>query len=252
MNRLVILSTLLALVSGCTSGASNGTDVPASSLAVFAAASLQSSFTELGTAFEAANPGSEVRFTFDGSATLLDQLAAGAPADLLATADAPTMEEAISRGLAAPEATTFATNSLTLIVPPGNPAGVTGLDDSLDGAKVVVCQPRVPCGATTAKLAELLQVRLQPVSEESSVTGVRTKVEIGQADAGIVYLTDAQAAAGKVEQIPIGGAEKVRNEYLIASVRGAADPELARQFADFVTGPQGQRVLAAAGFGSPE
>lgn len=242
----------LALLAGCssTTTASTSAEPETTELVVFAAASLKTTFTELGAAFEAAHPGTKVSFTFDGSANLLDQLAAGAPADMLATADRATMDSAISKQLVESSAVPFATNVLTLIVPPGNPAKVTGFDDSLSGTKLVVCEARVPCGAATVKLADLLGVELNPVSEESSVTGVRTKVENGQADVGVVYVTDAASSAAKVEQIAIKDTAKVTNEYLIGTTTSATKQELATEFSSFVTNDQGQQLLQAAGFGS--
>lgn len=247
--RLVAL-VALGLLASCSTSAPATPGSAGQQVTVFAAASLKSTFTDLGTQFEQANPGTEVNFNFDGSANLLDQLSAGAPADVLATADRSTMEAAISEQVVDSAATSFATNVLTLIVPPGNPAGITGLDDSLGNAKLVVCEARVPCGAATVKLADRLGVDLAPVSEESSVAGVRTKVESGQADAGIVYVTDASDAAGKVEQITINRTDEVKNEYLISTAKSATAPELAAKFISFVEGDQGHQVLAQAGFGS--
>ena len=158
---------------------------------VFAAASLQDAFQELATSFEAAHAGVHITFDFQGSQDLVTALDGGSPADVLATANNSTMTDAANKGLVG-EQTEFATNVLTLIVPAGNPAGVTGINDgSLDNADLVICAPEVPCGEATAKLADELGVTLNPVSEEQKVTDVRGKVESGEAQAGIVYTTDA-------------------------------------------------------------
>lgn len=216
---------------------------------VFAAASLSQTFTQLGKDFESDHPGVTVKFSFDGSAALVDQLSAGAAADVLATADTPNMDKAVTAKLINSTPVQFTSNVLTLIVPKGNPAKIIGLDTSLVGKKLVVCADGVPCGSATKKLAQLLGITLHPVSEETKVTDVRTKVESGQADAGIVYVTDAKASGDKVETIAIKDAAKARNAYLIAVPTSAKQAALAAQFIELVTGSRGQEVLQAAGFG---
>lgn len=220
-----------------------------SELVVFAAASLNSTFTELGKDLETAHPGLTVKFSFEGSSTLVDQLKQGAPADVFASADQSNMDKAVDADTMAGAPELFTTNVLTLIVPAGNPGQITGLDSSLDGRKLVVCADGVPCGSATIKLAELLGVTLKPVSEETKVTDVRAKVETGQADAGVVYVTDAKASGDKVEIIPIEGADGARNDYLIGVTKNAKQPELAAEFVALVKGSRGQEVLKAAGFG---
>jgi molybdate transport system substrate-binding protein len=218
-------------------------------LVVFAASSLNPTFATLGKQFEATHPGVTVKFSFDGSAALVDQLKAGAPADVFASADRANMDKAGTGGLVVESPVQFASNVLTLIVPKGNPARITGVDASLEGRKLVICADGVPCGTATKNLADALGVTLKPVSEETKVTDVRTKVESGQADAGIVYVTDAKAADGKVETLPIAGADKVRNDYLIATVKGSEHAALAAEFIALVTGEPGRRALRTAGFG---
>jgi len=142
----------------------------------------------------------------------------------------------------------FATNVLTLIVPKGNPAKVTGLNASLDKAKLVICAPAVPCGAATLKLSKATGITLKPVSEEQKVTDVRTKVETGEADAGLVYTTDAKASGDKVETIKIDS-HGVVNHYLIAPTKSAANNKDAKIFIDYVNSKDGQAILAKAGFG---
>ncbi|WP_407334811.1 molybdate ABC transporter substrate-binding protein [Dietzia kunjamensis] len=238
----------LSSLVGCASG---GDDEVAQQLTVFAAASLSGAFTEIADDFEATHPGVSIRLGFDGSSGLVDQLAGGAPADVFASADVRTMDRAVAEGLVAGEPTPLATNVLTLITPPGNPAGITDLDDSLDGARLVVCASVVPCGAAARTLADAAGIDLAPVSEESTVTDVRGKVTSGEADAGIVYATDARAVADRVEQVPIAGADAVPNVYPVAVLERAADSEMARRFVDTVTGPEGRAILAEHGFGPP-
>ena len=255
--RIAAAATAVGLAAGlaaCGAGDGDGEDGDERTLTVFAAASLQKPFEAIAERFEEDNPGVDVVLSFDGSQSLVDQLGAGAPADVLATADARTMARAEDAGtVRVPQE--FATNALTLIVPAGNPAGVTGLDSSLDGAKLVVCAPEVPCGAATEQLEANAGVELTPVSEESKVSDVRGKVESGQADAGIVYRTDAAAAGDRVEAIDIAGADDVVNAYPIAVTADAgADGQ---RFADAetwiraVTSDWGRKILADAGFGAP-
>ena len=218
---------------------------------VFAAASLQDAFQELATSFEAAHPGVHITFDFQGSQDLVTALDGGSPADVLATANNSTMTDAANKGLVG-EQTEFATNVLTLIVPAGNPAGVTGINDgSLDKADLVVCAPEVPCGEATQKLAAELGVTLNPVSEEQKVTDVRGKVESGEAQAGIVYTTDAAKSGDKVESIALP-ANSVINHYPIALTKSAANSQAAQAFIDYILSPEGQKVLQDTyGFGAP-
>ena len=146
------------------------------------------------------------------------------------------------------EQTIFVTNTLTLITTPGNPAGVTGLDSSLDGVKLVICAPEVPCGKLTKTLTEKLGVTLHPVSEEQSVTDVRGKVSSGQADAGIVYKTDALAEGDAVDTVAIAGADEAVNKYPIALVSASTKKEYGQKWIDLVLSTEGQAILAEAGF----
>lgn len=239
----VLLTTALA-VAGCTGSSERR-------LTVFAAASLTKVFTALGSQFEASHPGVTVAFTFDGSSGLVDQLKGGARADVFASADQANMTKAVDAGLTTGEPQIFARNVLTLVVPPGNPGKVTGLDDSLTGKKLVVCAAEVPCGAATKSLAEKLGVTLKPVSEESKVTDVLGKVTAGEADAGIVYVTDAAGAGDAVETIAIKDADQVVNEYPIVEVKDAPQADLAADFIALVTSEQGRTALTGAGFQAP-
>ena len=195
------------------------------------------------------NPGLDVTFDFQGSQDLVASLAGGDSADVLATANNSTMKTAADQKLVGSQ-TEFATNVLTLIVPKGNPKKITGLDSSLDGANLVICAPEVPCGEATKKLAQAQGITLKPVSEEQKVTDVRGKVESGEADAGIVYTTDAAAAKDKADKIdiPDGG---VVNHYPIAQTAKPENPAGAQVFIDAVTGKTGQEILAKHGFGKP-
>jgi molybdate transport system substrate-binding protein len=218
-------------------------------LTVFAAASLKATFTEIGTIFQTENPGSTVTFNFAGSSDLVTQLTAGAPADVFASADTKNMNKASTANLVSGAPVNFASNILTIVTPPGNPSGITSFADlAKDGVDVVVCAPQVPCGAAAATVETNTGVTLTPVSEENSVTDVLGKVTSGQADAGLVYVTDAKNAGDKVTEVPFPEAAAVVNVYPIATLTAATQPALATKFVDLVTGPEGQQVLAAAGF----
>jgi molybdate transport system substrate-binding protein len=249
----------LTALAACGSGAgpSSTSGAPATSAApgaggtliVFAAASLKATFTELGETFEEQNPGTTVTFNFAGSSDLATQIASGAPADVFASADENNMSKAVTAGLVAGSPVNFASNILTIVTPPGNPKGIRGFADLADpDRQVVVCAPQVPCGAATQKVEQSTGVTLTPVSEESSVTDVLNKVQSGQADGGLVYVTDARNAGDKVTEVPFPEASAVVNVYPIATLTGATQPELATTFVDLVSGPEGQRVLADAGF----
>ena len=238
-----------AASSAASAGGSGASQKATGKVTVLAAASLQKAFEEIEKTVEKDNPGLDVTFDFQGSQDLVASLAGGNSADVLATANNSTMKTAADQKLVGNQ-TEFATNVLTLIVPKGNPKKITGLDSSLDGANLVICAPEVPCGEATKKLAEAQGITLNPVSEEQKVTDVRGKVESGEADAGIVYTTDAAAAKDKTDKIdiPDGG---VVNHYPIAPTAKPENPAGAQVFIDAVTGKTGQEVLAKYGFGKP-
>ena len=238
-----------AASGAASASASGGAGKATGKVTVLAAASLQGAFEEIEKTVEKDNPGLDVTFDFQGSQDLVASLAGGDSADVLATANNSTMKTAAEQKLVGNQ-TEFATNVLTLIVPKGNPKKITGLDSSLDGANLVICAPEVPCGEATKKLAEAQGITLNPVSEEQKVTDVRGKVESGEADAGIVYTTDAAAAKDKADKIdiPDGG---VVNHYPIAQTASPENAAGAKVFIDAVTGKTGQEVLAKYGFGKP-
>ncbi len=216
---------------------------------VFAAASLKKSFTALGETFQAQHPGAAVTFNFAGSSDLVTQITAGAPADVFASADENNMGKAQTAGVISGQPVDFASNTLTIVTQPGNPKGITGFADlTASDLQVVVCAPQVPCGSATTKVEQSTGVTLTPVSEESSVTDVLNKVQTGQADAGLVYVTDAKGAGDKVTAVSFPEAATVVNVYPIAALTQATQPELAAQFIALVTGPDGQQVLQDAGF----
>jgi molybdate transport system substrate-binding protein len=248
LRRLAIAALTLLLISGCSA-----TEQPAANkMIVFAAASLKKTFTELGEQFKTQNPGSSVEFSFGGSSDLVTQLTQGAPADVFASADTKNMDKAAQAGLLAGNPVNFASNMLTIAVAPGNPKKIASFKDlTRQDLNVVVCAPQVPCGSATQKLEQASAVTLNPVSEESAVTDVLNKVETGQADAGIVYVTDVKGAGDKVAEVPFPEAAGAVNTYPIAVLKESGSQELARKFVNLVTGEAGQKALIAAGFAKP-
>jgi molybdate transport system substrate-binding protein len=248
------LTALLAIAAttACSSEPASSTTPERTTITVFAAASLKGSFTEIGRRFEAENEGVAVEFNFAGSSDLVAQIQQGAPADVFASADTTNMDKATADDLVDGTPTSFATNTLEIATPPDNPAEVDALDD-LAGSdvKVVLCAPEVPCGAAAAGVEQAAGVDIQPVSEEQSVTDVLGKVVSGEADAGLVYVTDVLAAGDTVLGVPFPEAADVVNTYPISPLAGSEHLDVAQDFADFVTGATGQAVLAAAGFGTP-
>lgn len=255
--------SVAALVAGCSSSqndstfTTNATNTQSSDvtgeLTVFAAASLKSTFTELGSRFESDHPGTKVTFNFAGSSDLVAQLVQGAPADVFASADTNNMTKAVDAGVVAGDPVNFATNTLTIVTSPGNPKGIASFADlAKPGTQVVVCAPQVPCGSATEKVEKATGVTLRPVSEESAVTDVLGRIVSGEADAGLVYVTDASGAGDKVTTISFPESGWAVNTYPISVLKDSANLQAAHAFVDLVTDrPAGQEVLAAAGFAAP-
>lgn len=240
------LAVLLLPLTACGDDDPDGT-----TLTVYAAASLTAAFDRVAEEFEAEHDGVDVELSLGGSSDLATQIQEGAPADVFASADTTTMDELVADGLVA-DPRAFATNTLTIATPPDNPAGIARFEDLAEpGLQLVVCAPEVPCGAATAAMAADLGVTLAPVSEEQSVTDVLAKVTSGEADAGVVYVTDVAAAGDAVLDVPFPESDQVVNTYPIAPVDGADEAELAADFVAFVLGGTGQQILRDAGFGAP-
>jgi len=254
-SSFALVAALAVTLAGCGSLAAEPADESASGLSgeltIFAAASLTGSFTELAANFGRQNPGVTVApISFDGSSTLATQIAEGAPADVFASADLKNMD-AVGDAIDG-ESAVFATNTLGIAVAAGNPLGITGLADlARPGLQVVLCAPEVPCGAASHRLLDLNGVALTPVSEEQSVTAVLTKVRAGEADAGLVYVTDVAAASGAVDGVEIAGSERATNSYPIAALKGSVNIDVARAFVAWVLSPAGRAILEKHGFGVP-
>lgn len=219
---------------------------------VYAAASLKATFTKLASEFEARNPGTKVVLSFAGSSDLVTQITQGAPADVFASADTKNMGKLSDASLVDGKATNFATNIMTIAVPPANPASIASFADlAKPGVKVVVCASQVPCGAAAQSVEKAAGTTIKPVSEESSVTDVLGKVSSGEADAGLVYVTDVKSAGDKVKGVPFPEASNAVNTYPIATVGTSKHKDLAGAFISLVTGSEGKKVLGDAGFGVP-
>ncbi|MGW3074163.1 MULTISPECIES: molybdate ABC transporter substrate-binding protein [unclassified Kitasatospora] len=233
-------------------GAGGGVPKAAGTVTVFAAASLKETFTELGRKFEAANPGSKVTFNFGGSSSLATSINSGAPADVFAAASPATMKTVSDAGGASGQPTTFVRNTLTIAVPKGNPKHVAGLKDlTASGVKVALCAKEVPCGAAAQTALKAAGVDLTPVTLEQDVKGALTKVELGEVDASLVYRTDVQADAAKIDGVDFPEADKAVNDYPIAALAKAPNKNGAAAFVAYVRTPEARQVLTAAGFQAP-
>lgn len=236
--RVLAAVAAAALVAGCSSAGTTNRATSSRTLTVFAASSLTSALTAAGKAFERSRPGVHVRFSYAGSQSLVAQLKQGAPADILATADAASMADSGLSG-----ARVFARNRLAIITAPNNPKHVTALADlARKDVRVVLAGRTVPVGKAARQALAAAHVVAEPVSLEQDVKGVVTKVRLGEADAGIAYVTDVKAAKGAVAGTDL---PEISNSYPVAVVRPGAD---ATAFVDFLVSPEGQSVLASYGF----
>lgn len=258
-SRAVSLAAALFTLAAC--GGGNDPDPPAAgsgtpsdvavdgTVTVLAAASLTEAFEQLGERLTDDYPGLEVVFSFGPSSGLVEQVLAGAPADILATADTRTMDRAVDGGAVSGEPTIFARNRLALIVPAGNPGGVTGLADlAREELRIAVCAAEVPCGAAAKRLLDTAGLTASPDTLATDVKEAVSLVTLGEADASLVYLTDAAAAGENIESIDVAESEQVVNDYPVAVLAGAPNPEGAQLVRDAITGEPGQQILGEAGF----
>lgn len=242
------LLPLTACGSGDGADTGSGDGELSGSITVSAAASLTETFEELAAQFEAEHEGVEVDLVLDSSGTLADQAAEGAPGDVLATADLRSMERAADAQ--AEDPVVFATNDLVLVTPADNPADVTGID-SLDDPDVtyVVCVDTAPCGGLSADALADAGVAREPASLEPDVKATLSRVVEDEADAGLVYRTDALAAGDDVQTFDLP--ERLTTEYPVALLDQSTNTAVAQAFIDFVLSNAGTDVLTAAGFGTP-
>ena len=265
---LAVVALAAVAVAGCSSGSSTSSaSSPASASAsatsssssaaqagtitVFAAASLMGTFTELGKQFEAAHPGDTVKFSFGASSALADQVISGAPADVFASASPKNMDQVVKAGDAA-SPQTFAKNTAEIAVPPSNPAHITSVASlTSSSVKVALCQPQVPCGVVAAEVFKNAKITVRPVTLQPDVKSVLTQVELGNVDAGMVYVTDVRAAGAKVTGVTIPASENASTLYPIATIKNSKNQSIAQAFVAYVLSSAGQQVLTAAGFEKP-
>ena len=220
-------------------------------ITVFAAASLTESFTELGKQFESANPGTKVTFSFGASSGLAQQINSGAAADVFASASPKNMDQVVDVG-GASNPKVFATNKMEIATPPNNPAQIASVNDlAKSSVKTALCQPQVPCGSIAQQVFTNAKITVKPVTLEPDVKSVLTKVQLGEVDAGMVYVTDVKAAGEKVKGVEISDDVNASTDYPIAALTKSGNAAVASAFADLVLSPAGQGVLTAAGFQAP-
>ena len=250
-------STFLRLLAGLQAGllgiaVAAASSARADTLTVFAAASLTEAFRTIGKDFETAHPGTKVDFNFAGSSTLARQLIEGAPADVFASADDENMKKVVDAGDLAGAPQPFVGNRLAIIVPRGNPKHVSGLADlARQGMVISLAAPAVPVGHYAVEAFGKAGVSVPDASKEADVKAVVARVSMGEADGGVVYVTDVAAGGDKVEVVTIPGAHNVTARYPIATLKGAPNAAGARAFIAYVLSPPGQSVLKQAGFLAP-
>ena len=257
--RLSVLASAAAAaaLAGCGGVASQpGPASPTSSisgtLTVLAAASLTQAFTTAGNDLHARYPDLDVKFSFAGSPTLVTQIQQGAPADVFAAADNANMQKVVSGGFALTAPSVFAHNKLEIAVQSGNPKHISSVSDLANPAiKVVVCAPGVPCGTYASTVFGKAGVKVTPVSQEQDVKSVLTKVGLGEADAGIVYVTDVRSAGTQVQGVVIPDDLNTTAEYPIVELKSEQNAAAARAFVQYVLGATGQKLLAGYGFLPP-
>jgi molybdenum ABC transporter, periplasmic molybdate-binding protein len=246
--RLRILSLLsVGFLAAC--GFIETPPSPSGTASVFAAASLTDSFKALGTAFQTAHPGTTVQFNFAGSPTLVTQIEQGASAGVFASADTTNMDKLKTDGFTEGTPQVFAHNKLEIVVAAGNPKGITGLADlAKPGVIYITAAPTVPAGKYALQILSNEGVKVTPKSLETDVTSVVSKIELGEADAGIVYVTDVKAAGSKVAGVPIPDSVNVIATYPIVAVKGANNLSLVNAFITYVLSADGQAALQSFGF----
>ncbi len=259
---LIAAGIAASAVAGCGSSSNPGSSAtptastsssPAlsGSITVFAASSLKEAFTTLGQQFEAAHPGVKVTFSFAASSALATQIISGSPADVFASASPKNMQQIVTAGDAT-KPVDFTKNVMEVAVPPANPAHVTSVTDlAKSSVKVALCQPLVPCGETAAKVFANAKVVVKPVTLQPDVKSVLTQVELGNVNAGVVYVTDVNAAGTKVKGIQIPDSVNASTEYPIAPISKSSNAATAQAFVAYVLSPAGQSVLTTDKFEKP-
>jgi molybdate transport system substrate-binding protein len=253
-SRFKLLMVAASFLAACGSNPGTASTSPSATpmsgtISVFAAASLTASFNALGASFQAANPGVTTKFNYAGTPTLVTQIEQGAPADVFASADTTNMDKLNADGFTTGSSMVFAHNQLEIVVAPGNPKGINGLSDLAKSGVIYISEAAtVPAGKYSLQALAAAGVKVTPKSLETSVTAVISKIELGEADAGIVYTTDVAAAGSKVQGVPIPAADNVIATYPIVAVKGTTNAVVAGAFIAYVLSTKGQSTLATFGF----
>jgi molybdate transport system substrate-binding protein len=244
--RLIVTTFVLGIVIACSDSSVEG------ELLVSAAASLTDAFGEVESAFEEENPDVDVVLNLGSSSALREQILEGAPADVFASANTSNMDQVAQAGELSGEAEIFVTNSLQIALPTGNPAGVTGLEDfAREELLIGLCAEDVPCGDFGRQALENVGISPSIDTNEPDVRALLTKIEAGELDAGITYVTDVLSSSGTVEGIEIPAEVNVVAEYPIATLAGAPNADAAAAWVEFVLSDEGQAILTSYGFTSP-
>lgn len=251
---VICLAIVAMLAAACGTSSSSTVRTTSASqkvsgtVVVFAAASLKDASDQIGKQFEQANQGVSVKFNYAGSSSLATQIKQAAPADVFASADTTNMDTVTNDNLASGPKN-FASNTLEIMVGAGNPKHIKSVADLANSdVKVAVCASDVPCGTYTQEVFKKAGVTVHPVSEETSVSSVVTKVTLGEADAGVVYTTDVKAAGDKAAGVAIPANQNVTAEYPIVALKDAPNKDGATAFIDYVLSSAGQKVLESFGF----
>ena len=248
-NRVFLVSVVAALLTACGSSGSPSTTTLSGTASVFAAASLTDSFKALGAAFQTAHSGTTIQFNFAGTPTLVTQIEQGASADVFASADTTNMDKLKTDGFTAGTAQVFAHNKLEIVVAAGNPKHITGLADlAKPGVIYITAGATVPAGKYALQILASAGVKVTPKSLETDVKSVVSKIELGEADAGIVYTTDVRAAGSKVTGVPIPDSVNVIATYPIVAVKGTKNSALGSAFIAYVMSADGQATFQSFGF----
>ena len=243
-SRLAALALWIATLTACGRGVEG-------KLLVSAAASLTDAFAEIEVEFEAANPDVDVELNLGSSSSLREQIIEGAPADVFASANTSNMDRVVEAG-EAEGGDIFVTNLLQIAVPAGNPAGIVGLEDFANVDLLIgLCAEDVPCGDFARQALENAGITPAIDTNEPDVRALLTKIEAGEIDAGITYVTDVLSTDGAVEGVAIPEEFNVVAEYPIAALTNAPNPEAAVAFVDFVLSDEGQAILVRYGFETP-
>ena len=249
-----VLAAALALFVPATAGAAkNTTTKPTGTITVSAAASLTEAFTTMGADFQKANPDATVTFNFAASSALVAQIQGGAPADVFASADGTNMQKLVSGGQVTAEPTVFAANALTIVVKPGNPKGIKSLADLANVGTISLCADTVPCGkyAQQALTQAGVTIPADKVTKGADVKATLAQVSTGDADAAIVYTTDAKAAGKTVQAVKIPAWLNVYAIYPIAPLASSQNQALAKAWVQYTVSPAGQKTLQSYGFLPP-